>query len=352
MSDDLYIWLAEDMSGPWYWRCGDAAGLAGNDMDKTKLADFGAKIVSAVVPGQSVRMLTHDLPKMSGAEQRAAASFAIEDQIALPLPDQHIVLGPSQDKRIALITKSKMSEILSALRSQGLRPGGVYADFDVLQSDAPVLLPDRLIHPGPLGYALDRDWANSEQDEEHPNAVLARINTQAAVNLMTDEFAPKSAFSLKPAQMMRVAALLLAVGIVSLVLVAGQSRAVFKQADYIRAQTAEMYSDYTGQPAPANPALSVTRAVKNSGGETSDFLALSSLLFKALETSDGITVDTLQFDNAQNRLTLRLVYPRFESASGLEQSVRAAGGEFRSGGVREQGGRLIGDAVLSVGGGS
>lgn len=46
------------------------------------------------IPGEDVLLLAVTLPKMSAAQRRTAAAFAVEDQIARPLDEVNVVLGP------------------------------------------------------------------------------------------------------------------------------------------------------------------------------------------------------------------------------------------------------------------
>lgn len=47
-----------------------------------------------LVPTEHVLLLRVTLPKMTAAQRRVAVGFAVEDQIARPLDDVHVVLGP------------------------------------------------------------------------------------------------------------------------------------------------------------------------------------------------------------------------------------------------------------------
>lgn len=353
MSNALHIWLPLDMSLPWHWRQSGDYGLAINDADKAALSDRDGRELVVIIPGQIVRIFSHDLPKMREAERLAAAGFAIEDKIAVPLTGQHIVPAPLEDPRIAIIACENMKGIVKALSAAELQASALFADFDVLSDrKGPILLPDRCVYPGPLGHTQDPEWAKAEVDEESYAQVTKRAEVSRAVNLLSGEFAPKNQSFIGRFQLLRLAALFLVCGIVWLGLMSAQNRAAYKQAEYIRAETSRMYTQFTGQSAPSNPALTVTRAVKTSVNVSADFVGLSASFFDAIKRVDGVTIETLQFDESQNRLTLRLIYPRFESATDLERAVAATGAEFRAGGIREQGGKLIGDAVMSFGDGT
>ncbi|MGJ8564418.1 MAG: type II secretion system protein GspL [Alphaproteobacteria bacterium] len=351
MTDSLNIWLPLDFNEPWHWRAGQDQGYAVTAADKAGLAGLGEGDVTVILPGQMVRIFDHTLPKMREQERLSAAGFAIEDQVATPLSEQHIV-APADDTRIAVIKSDAMARIQSALSGAGLAAKAMFADFDVVQSEQEtIILPDRIITPGKAGYTMDTAWQPGAKTDGDIVAVMRGLRFDGALNLATGRYARRNKGAIATPQLLRIAAIFAVAGFVWLGWEAVQSRAKIQQADFIRAQISKLYTDYTGQAAPANPALSVTRTLKSGGSVKADILPLSAILFRAVETVPDVSIDTLQFDPGHNRLSLRLIYPRFESATELEQAVRAAGGTFQSGGVREQSGRLIGDAVLTLGGG-
>ncbi len=352
MNNALIIWLPLDLEAPWHWRLGSEGAAAQTDAEKQGLSAKSRSELTIILPGQWVRIFPHDLPKMRDNERLSAAGFAIEDKVALPLVDQHLVIGSGDDRRIAVITKAKITSVQDSLARYALRPDHVIADFDSLSAlTSPLYLSDRTVQPGAAGYTLDRDWTDGALPAaQTPQDVLSSVRADAAVNLMSGAFARRVAMPVSIAALSKIAAAMLFAGLAWTALQAAQIRALGQQAEATRAQIAALYTDYTGEPAPPNPALTVTRAVQpGSGNASSDFMTLSSILFDALPSVDGITVETLQYEAAKNELAVRFIYPRFESATFLEQAVTQSGGVFRAGGVREQGGRLIGDAVIAAG---
>lgn len=346
MTDILTIWLPLDFDQAWHWRRGDDYGFAVTLADKEALEGDAA----IILPGQMVRLFDHALPKMREQERRAAAGFAVEDKIATPLIDNHIV-APHEDGRIGVISHDVMTRLMSVLKDVGLSAKIIAADFETVRWDAPRLgLSDRILYPGRTGYALDPAWQEDPQVEADIVDVLHSVNLYGVLNFASGAYAAKTKRLIGGSQLVRFAAVFALAGLAWLSWEAVQSRAKMKQAEFIRGQMTQLYADYTGQAAPANPALAVTRAVKNKGGSSADVLSLSAVLFRAVETVPDVSVESLQFNAGQNQLTLRLIYPQFESATDFEAAVRAAGGTLRAGGVREQGGRLLGDAVLTLGG--
>jgi len=355
MTNRLTIWIPVRKDGPWVWTTDDgASGTAISTPEKSAIVEIGAKETIVIIPGQWAKTFPHDLPKMRDKERLSAASFSIEDQTASALKDQHIVLGSKGDDRIAVITSGKMEYVLAILSQAGLNPDNIHIDFDVLSGTLDTLrLPDRIIVPGPNGHTLDPEWDNGEFSDitmSEPQNLTAFINTEAAINLRQGQFARRGQLQFGRNGLGRAAAMLAVLGLSWGLYEGAQARALNQQAASYTAEAEQLYTQVTGKPAPSNVALAVTRAAKSQPNSGADVLTLSSQFFAAMATTEGIMIDVLQYDQDKQELALRLIYPGFESAGELERAAAALGGQFQAGGVREQGGELIGDAVFRLGG--
>ena len=131
-----------------------------------------------------------------------------------------------------------------------------------------------------------------------------------------------------------------------------QDRAALAQAEDLRAQTAAEYSAATGERAPSNPGRAAAKNLQSSPAPSASFLDLSTVLFSGLAPMDDTRVDQLRFNAEDETLQLRLIYPDFDAAARIENSIAQAGGKLTTGGVREQNGSFVGEATLSLGGGS
>ena len=131
-----------------------------------------------------------------------------------------------------------------------------------------------------------------------------------------------------------------------------QDRAVLAQAEDLRAQTAAEYLAATGERAPSNPGRAAVQKLQTGPAPTAGFLDLSTVLFSGLASMDDTRVDQLRFNAEDGTLQLRLIYPDFDAAARIESSIAQAGGRLTTGGVREQNGSFVGEATLSLGGGS
>ncbi len=348
--------------GPWYWTSPDGSqGHADSRETKAALSAMGHKDICAIIAGQSVRIHAHDIPKLRDKERLAAVGFAMEDNIACSLGDQHIVLGEKHDDRAAVITKAKMQEVMSALDEAGLPDVAIYADFDALSSaNKNLALEDRVICARPLGHTLDKAWYDPKEPLEivpDSRSLAKFVDTETAINLRQNDFAPRKsiAFSgetINVQSLGRLAAIFVLCGVSWLGFQAASARVKLQETDFIKSETSRLYTEATGQAAPPNPALAASRAMQSGPVQSADFLTLSKLLFEAVAQTNGIIIESVQYDKSRAELSLRIIYPGFASSSDLEVAVLNLGGVYEAGGVREQGGQFIGDATLRLGAGS
>ena len=109
------------------------------------------------VDSEQVLLLTVSLPKMAAAQRRSAVAFAVEDLIAQPLDQVHVVLGPE------LREEGSVGSWLVAVVSNA-----VMADAIAERSDkAAILVPDVLALPVPDA----ENWCVLAQN----NRVLVRL---------------------------------------------------------------------------------------------------------------------------------------------------------------------------------
>ena len=349
MTQRLIIVMPSRADGPGLWGLLEGARVIRHGRD-TPPVDSNAKAVVAILSGQSVRIYPHELPATSKRDRLRAAGFSIEDKIAVPLDRVHIALS---DDRIAVIDKDELAANMAQLKEAGLSPSKAIADFEALADiNGDVNLLGRVVTTGPLGHAMDAAWAedsSAHSDEALLSAIGKRLEQGDTLNILQNEFSPKSNFNFGWRKFAPLSGLAACLGIAALTLHGLEARALKLQAADLKTQTAQIYTEATGQAAPSNPALAATRALKSGGKDTLAFLRLSQILFSGVEQIEGVSVEQLRFQDSKTELQLRLVYPSFESAGELENAIRAAGGQLTTGGVREQSGRFVGEATLRGG---
>ena len=318
-------------------------------------ADIAALNISdpvLILPGQLVRIFETELPKAGRAQQLKMARFAKEDDIASHAEGLHFALSDTQPPHLAVIENTVMDVLTDTLG--GLKPKAAYADYDILTGDAAVLVIDRAVEPGIA--ALDLDWTEEilaePTDGELAGLFSGGLTAGRGLNLLQGAYRSQSGFNVPRVPAIRLAALAASALLAVFVWNGVQDRAATEQAESLRAQTASDYLAATGQRAPSNPGRAAAQSLQSGPAPTAGFLDLSSVLFTGLSALDDIRVDQLRFNSENGTLQLRLIYPSFDAAARAESSIAQAGGRLTTGGVREQNGSFVGEATLTMGGGS
>lgn len=348
MTDTVLI-LPDALSGEALLARRTRAGIEVTRGDVDAVISLIGAPYAVVLSGQHVRAFLTDVPeKIRGVERGNVARFAHEDRLATDLDDLHIVIGADDPAPTLMVARTVMTALL-----ERFDPHHIYADFDVLAGLAggPIRLLDRIVTPGAQGDAVDPDWAETSgivyDGETLARSIFEYIDSGAALDLRSGAYRRRTQMQAGP--WVRVAAVAVVCGLLGLGLTLANARATSAQADAVETKARTVYTQVTGQVAPDNLARAVRR-VGPSDTDPAAFLALSDTLFTAMATHPDITVERLSYELRENSLRLRLIYPGFESAGALERTVAASGATFVTGGVREQNGRFIGDAALSLGG--
>ncbi|NNE58597.1 MAG: hypothetical protein HKN36_10855 [Hellea sp.] len=349
MSDPLIIWLPEDLDDAWaYYRSAADQGWAADDQERAALGPKGVGGTIIVAPGTWFRIFPHSLPDMKSSERLSAAGFAIEEKLAAPLDEQHIVLGKSDDQRVGVISRNQMKALLDRLDQYKIAPVKVMAEYEAFDFDAGTLAVwGRTIHPGPMGYSMDAD-----HEGDNPLSHMAQMNFENAINYAHGDFVRRQTSFVSWRSLIPVAASLAILGIAWLFWQGAEARAMHQQAANLKAESEQLYSEVTGKPAPPNLTIAINRLNRNGTAPQTDFKSLSASFFNGLKRIDGVLVDTLRYNENRGQLTLKLVYPSFDAATQLEQVFASSAGQFESGSVREQNGVLIGEGTFKMRGGS
>lgn len=346
MSENLIIWLPEDLDDAWaYYKSGEEQGWAADDADRDALSglDNGDSII--VCPGTWFRTFPHSLPEMKPTERVSAAGYAIEEKLAAPLDEQHVILGKGDDQRVGVISRELMLDVVTRLDDFNIVPSKLIAEYEAFGMDTDALAVwGRTIQPGPMGYAMD---AAAEGD--NPLSLMPQMQFEDALNYAQGNFTRRKNAALGVRQLVTLAAAILVAFMGWLGWQWSDARAVQLQATELRAEASRLYTDATGRPAGANMIRVVERSIASGGQQSSDFVTLSALFFEGLKKVENVSVESLRFNETRNALTVKMVYPSFETAAQLEQLFAGGPANFRPGSVRDQKGQLIGEGEFSMG---
>jgi len=348
MSEPLIIWLPEDLDEAWaYYRSVEVQGWAADEDERKALARLDKGECYVVCPGTWFRVFPHSLPEMKLSERLSAAGFAIEEKLAAPLDEQHIVLGQDDDQRIGVVNSELIKNLMTRLDAFGIVPTRLVAEYEAFTSDTGALTSwHRTIHSGPMGYSLD-----AAEEGDNPLSLVPQMQFDNVLNYASGDFTRRRRGSFGTRHLAALAAALLVSFFGWLGWQWADARAVNAQAADMRAETARIYTEATGRKAPPNIRRVIERQVK-SGGETSaDFVTLNALFFDGLKRVEKVYVESLRYNESRGALIVKMVYPSFETASQLEKVYAGGPAVFKPGSVRDQKGQLIGEVEFSMGAG-
>ena len=331
MADTLFV--SDDPEGPWHTATDTFS-------ERSRRDALQGRSMTVVLPGQNVRAIPHELPDLRPRERMEAARFLVEPLLGQGVDQLHLVIGESH---ISAVGRSYLRSVLDELGEAGVTPTAMFADHELLP---PATLPDRVVLDTAtldIGFPLadmpppDMDYAEA----------LHRADATLANNLLVGEFAPRRSLlpGVDSALLKAAAGLALALGVGFGTLQYAEARAESLQVEDLRARAQQLYIRGTGETS-ANPARDL--AALASAPPTVSATDLMAVLFSALQTTPGIRVDSLRYSEATRQLDLRLVYPGLSSSDELAAAVSRAGGRLEARGVRETGGRLLGDATLEL----
>lgn len=363
--DRLYITLSDREDAPWYWASfyGDDLehfDAAHDEAEKSGLAGLNPKSTVLILSGQMISLQAHGLPPSHRKERQQAALITVKDGLAMDA-DVHVVLAPEDQQRLAVAAPESLRQALDSLGRYNVSPDAIYAETDLLDLEAGAYgFSDRIIVPGPTGFAVDEQW-QSVLPEPHGEGPVPRLDIAGyftalhrgyisgqAINLASGAFT-LSASKTGWTAWRRAAILLICVSLAALGWRASEARAYASAAEQTRQDTAQRYSDYFGTAAPGNPALTVARSLNAQGGSDDGFQKLTLILMQAMNAHDGVRVVSQTYNGQTQTLALELDYPAFETAELLEQAVNQAGGRFIPGGVRQVEDAIRGEAQIRLG---
>ena len=295
------------------------------------------------------------LPKMAAAQRRAAVAFAIEDLIAQPLDQVHVVLGPESSSAgnagswlVAVVSNAVMADTIAAHPEMtGVLVPDVLAlqvpdagDWSVLAQNNRILvrLADR------SGFAttpamLPVLWAaggsprlvvlGGELPADMPVAVRAELAAapdykMLAIDLRSGRFARSGAGWPKGARRLAVVFTVAVFGHLALLGldVIGLGRiAATKDADL------RLALDAKGQPSTGDLDAALTAALSsNQPAISGDFLPFLAQAFGAIADQTGqVQIKDLRFVEAQNTLTLTVEAPDLAALQTVETALVDAG---------------------------
>ena len=368
------------------------AGRVANVAALESIADcFGPEIRKvAVMPGEQVAMRVIAAPPKQSTKLMAAATFLLDDELAEPVDDLHIIVAGAAVRAVYAVSKSMLATWLAAFDGAGVEITELTVDYACVggSANACVFVGDagRIIAArGGAGFAAEHAlaelvapsfidaaagaaiiaygahdfvgrWARAPIERRalpHEADLVALYGANlppkgGAVNFLVGAFRrnPASAFKFAPYRR----AAMLAAGLASIALA---SEAVSALRD---ARTATSYErSARAMHEAAFPAFggddirTHSRQILADGVKAASFLEMSTRLTNALEGLDSVVVDRIRYDGARGQYVLSI---RSASDAGIEEFRASLDSQglvgTDSGGYRRAGEAWIGEMSASI----
>ncbi|MGD2131801.1 MAG: type II secretion system protein GspL [Maricaulaceae bacterium] len=349
-----------------------------------------------LVPGEDVAVCEVALPARSDAQAQVAAGFAVEDLIAQPLDDVHVVAGPAaaadKGRAIAVVDRGRFASwrvLLDQMRTSADLIAPDYMALPAESGGATVVdLGDRvLVRAGGAGFAAEPEiarealggfladagctsaqiWSDradellpaparaslAVQHEPAPgNEELARLfarglETRPAVELSRADV-PVDAVFVLVWRRWRAAVALAAAAAVGYVALTGIQIASFERAraaNYVEAEQllADAFPDIGRI---VNPRVQLRAQLGAAGGDGAAFTALSGLVADSVRGVESLQVDSVRFEAGRAELSVGVRYATYEDIERLRAAISARGGVMEEGGSRQAGETMISDIVV------
>lgn len=317
----------------------------------------------AVAPGADVLIRWLDLPPGSAAQQRAAALWALKDDLAAAPDRLSVALGPvpaaGQPRLVAVVSLSLLDAWNDYLAGLGVR--------------ADVLIPDVLTLTEPLDDSLTavafgpsialrgRRFAASVQpdlvDLVAAGRVVEPVDDTASVERALVQAALHPPLDLTPARVRerdesrrgwsRTAALAAAVVVSPLILMiagAGRDEMAAAHADnQARAEIARLDPELARTPDPVAALRGRVRAAPPPGG----VMAATAALFTAVEGVPDAELDMLVVD-PEDGMKASVTHPDYGDIRTVDSAMRASGLTVTETGTQDDAGRVVSDITIGA----
>ena len=374
MSIGVIIYVSP--AGEFLWRRGRESGQAPQPLGdgtacRVVIDEDRTLSVRLVLPGNKVTARVLGMPETSEENARAAVTFLMEDQLAVPVAKTHLVSKKLEEgKRLALaVAHAELESWLEHLNERDIRPDEVAIDFQMLApsgEEASLEVGEyRYIQDAHgAGYVIDRETAELLQQSGFEEAAGMAVPTIIETAQLFDRFAEndtplnllQGAYGTQ-ASLMEYFRPLTRVAVLALVLFAaylghlGLEARAWRQAADVLDQQAEIlfknaFPDVTRV---VNIRAQLKSRLSAPGGVGENvFMQINSRLFAVLASNPEIQLDKLRFNSGDNRLYVTLSTGSFELLDAFKRELTGGSLLVEDQGARQDGEKVSGDFALEV----
>lgn len=323
MKSILYIALPADAAGD--------LQIAQERGDKIEVihhrGPFGVIECIAFAPATAVGHFRVPVPARNEADAARAALYAIEDELAQPVEDIHLVLGgrlkDTAERDIYVVDKALMNVWLDQLSKAGLAPDKILPE-QCLYTDIehPVDLGDRIIQregnrivgidtalPSQAKDALSvHAEASNYQNGQHLIRLAERSTTRPGVNLRTGIFAQTKNQKQGTSTWRKAAGIAVAAASVWTGTLILEARNYNHATELSQKRAAERYAQiFPTAPIPTDMDRATRQMLAITATQnTTDFRTWTATLYEALAVHSNLRITALNFNGSERRLTADL----------------------------------------------
>ncbi|MFN7177972.1 type II secretion system protein GspL [Hyphomonas sp.] len=363
MSADVFVELAADDSGD--ARIGRMRkGVLEEIPVHAFHASPGMKAV-AFAPALLMNRLRIPVPARSETEAHRSALYTIEDDLAQPIEEITLVLGPRQagtsDRDAFVVDTALLQSWRARLEQIGLGQAVIVAESS-LRSRTPAVwdfgdrvlltrLEDSFVADKQLGDDTVRGFIAASGFSDAPVRKAGSLATLAELHLESPgvEISSGKSAQMKGLRAWQTTAALAMAGLliwtITLYLDTRAQESAAQRAD----QTArQMFrTQFAGVPEPADVHAEVRRIMQDSApGSAADFQPMASALFKAISGSDTIQLSRLSYAAAEQSLQAELRFANTADEAAFRSRLVPAGLQVESAEVTDLPGDVQGRFVL------
>ncbi|MDJ0920787.1 MAG: type II secretion system protein GspL [Henriciella sp.] len=377
LRDDGSLLYADKSDGVWKTTAtAPDTGPAGN-----RLAVF--------VLGADISGMTASFPSRNEREARLAAPFAIEDDVAEPVEQLHVALGPpprdnSLQREVLIASRAQMDIWLEALKAAGQGDATLLAAHSVLpagdryhQAGAYVLgrIADRSfvldrsiggdvflgladgvtdLHVAGDDLAVMLNRSPVEDGLATEDALLLQLidwtQDRDVIDLRQGDYRVRRAMDLAGLNRWRLLAAMIGIGVIGwFVSVLLETHGLNARAEALEARTVE-YVNAGWPEAGGNAARIVSTSLSRAapGAELPSALTVMAALYEAIESVPDTELRSVRYDRERGQMTARIGFADYENIDLISAKIETSGLTVSVGDARQSGAVIVGELTLEA----
>lgn len=365
---------------------GDAEMLSEDDLASVRPDD-----ILLVVSGRDVFLGSVTLVARNEKELRSAALYQLEDDLAEPVSQMFAAVGerpadPTDPRDVCVVSQARLTHWLSLLEvfPSAKSNARIVSDTSLLKHGADPLIFDGddmvIVRDGEKVFALDRHNAaellpallqspdysrftliqgqgsvldpasfTARRNASYPEFVSQYLSPKAGLDIRQGEYRAHRPMDIGFARRWKGSLVLASMAAILWLGFTGLS--VMR----LNAETGQLYkravsayqAAFPDERNVVDPHASVMSKLRlNPGAQSVRVTELLSTFYRGLESIEGVEIESVSFNSETGRLTTSLKFTGYEDRDRLKQALESLGLLLELGGVSQEDGFLVGQAVI------